>query len=182
MQDALPKIQWFQNHRSTWTDAESDTELSWHFIGALQSNKAKEVATHFSWVHTVDREKLARRLANLRPDHLPPLQVCVQVNLHDEPQKGGVHPDACADLVSLLTTLPSLAVRGLMILPATTVEPRQAFDATAALFEQLAASTPDLGRQWDTLSMGMSADYSAAIAAGSTIVRIGTALFGPRAN
>lgn len=113
----------------------------------------------------------------------------MQVNLHDEPQKGGVHPDACADLVSLLTTLPTLTLRGLMILPAKTVEPRQAFDATAALFEQIGekigeqlGATNELDRQWDTLSMGMSADYSAAIAAGSTIVRIGTALFGPREN
>jgi len=180
LQEALHKIRWFQDQETAGSESYSD--LSWHFIGALQSNKAKEVATNFSWVHTIDREKIARRLAHLRPDHLPPLQVCVQVNLHDEPQKGGVHPDALADLVALMTTLPTLNVRGLMILPAKAVEPREAFDALAALFESLTTTISDPPRQWDTLSMGMSADYSAAIAAGSTMVRIGTALFGARIN
>jgi len=180
LQDALPKLHWFKDQQRREPNRYAD--ISWHFIGALQSNKAKEVATNFSWVHTVDREKLARRLANSRPDHLPPLNVCLQVNLHQEPQKAGVHPNAVADLLAVVAALPELRIRGLMILPAATVEPREAFDALANLFEQVASTNSELGPSWDTLSMGMSSDYSAAIAAGSTIVRIGTALFGARPN
>jgi len=180
LQDALPKLRWFQDQAAK--AGANYTDLSWHFIGALQSNKAKEVAANFAWVHTVDKEKLARRLATARPEEMPPLNVCVQVNLHNEPQKAGIHPDALEDLLSLIRSLPALRLRGLMILPSASVEPRQAFDALAALFDRLASKAPEPGEQWDTLSMGMSADYSAAIAAGSTIVRIGTALFGARAS
>ena len=178
LQDALPKITALAAASPDWPNGHPD--LVWHFIGALQSNKTTEVATHFSWVHTIDREKIARRLAAARPDSLPPLNVCVQVNLHNEPQKAGLSPEALPDMLALLETLPRLSPRGLMIIPATTEDPKQAFNALNALFERLSSSNPNLAAHWDTLSMGMSGDYRAAIAAGSTMVRIGTALFGRR--
>ena len=180
LQDALPKLQWFNSQQAS--NPNRFDAITWHFIGALQSNKASEVASNFSWVHCVDREKIARRLARARPDHLPPLNICLQVNLHDEKQKAGVHPDALPELLALVNSLPRLIARGLMILPAANVEASQAFDDLAELFERFRPEDPKPVEQWDTLSMGMSGDYRAAIAAGSTIVRIGTALFGARAQ
>ena len=178
LQDALPKITELAAANRQQPNGYPD--LVWHFIGALQSNKTTEIATHFSWVHTIDREKIARRLDAARPDFLPPLNVCVQVNLHSEPQKAGINPEALPEMLGLLQTLPRLTTRGLMIIPATSEDPKQAFKTLSALFERLSPGNPDLAADWDTLSMGMSGDYRAAIAAGSTMVRIGTALFGHR--
>lgn len=177
LQDALPKLDALAEY----------ADIVWHYIGALQSNKTSDIATHFDWVHTVDRSKIARRLNQARSQSQSagtksqPLNVCLQVNLHDESQKAGCAPDELPDLIATIAELPHLTLRGLMILPAKSVAPEQAFADTAALFEQLRTQTSFELTQWDTLSMGMSGDYPAAINAGSTIVRIGTALFGARA-
>ncbi len=155
-------------------------ELVWHFIGPLQSNKSRAVAEAFDWVHSVDSLKLARRLSEQRPPHLPPLQICVQVNVDDEDSKSGVSPPEALDLVTQVASLPRLQLRGLMSIPAPHPDPRHrgAHDALAAL---LHAFNRVRGLQMDTLSMGMSHDLEAAIAAGATWVRVGTALFGARA-
>ncbi|MEE4361224.1 MAG: YggS family pyridoxal phosphate-dependent enzyme [Pseudomonadales bacterium] len=157
--------------------------LRWHFIGAIQSNKTRALAEHFDWVHTVDREKIARRLAAHRPDDRPPLNLCLQVNIDREPTKAGLDPDALADVFAAIRDLPGLRIRGLMAIPAPRREPaaqRDAFARVAALRDALAEAWPD--SPLDVLSMGMSDDLEAAIAAGATHVRIGTALFGPRAT
>ena len=154
-------------------------DLCWHFIGYLQSNKTRPVAEHFQWVHTIDRLKIARRLSDQRPHHAPDLNVCIEVNIDREPQKSGVMPEAVADLATGIATLPRLRLRGLMCLPrprAGFEEQREPFAALRAMQESLNAS----GFSLDTLSMGMTADYAAAILEGATIVRIGTALFGER--
>ena len=176
LQDALPKLQALGHH----------TDIIWHYIGAVQSNKTTAIAAGFDWVHTVDRSKIARRLNNAR-DQLgeraqAPQNICVQVNLYNETQKAGCTPEQLPELLATISELPRLALRGLMILPPVDVAPERAFTDTAALFEQLRTQTSTDLPQWDTLSMGMSGDYPAAIRAGSTIVRIGTALFGPRAT
>jgi len=168
LQDALPKISALHT---------SCPAIVWHFIGAIQSNKTSTIATHFDWVHTVDRAKIATRLSAARPPALSPLNVCVQVNLHDEPQKAGVSLTELPELLATIGKLPRLALRGLMILPAKNVDPAAAFQRLAEVFKEHADIEAGL---WDTLSMGMSNDYPAAIAQGSTMVRIGTALFGPR--
>ena len=153
--------------------------LEWHLIGPLQSNKTRLAAEHFDWVHSVDRLKIAERLAEQRPPHLPPLQVCVQVNISGEPTKSGVEPAALDALADRVAALPRLRLRGLMAIP----EPVQGFDAQRAphralrrLFEAQTAR----GHALDTLSIGMSDDLEAAIAEGSTLVRVGTAIFGTR--
>lgn len=154
--------------------------LTWHYIGAIQSNKTRDIAAAFDWVHTIDRAKIARRLNDQRPDTLPPLEVCLQVNIDDEPQKAGVAPGAAAELAEVVAGLPRLSLRGLMCLPrpAGTVEAqRRPFAALRALFESLRDAHPGL----DTLSMGMSDDLEAAVLEGATMVRVGTAIFGPRA-
>jgi pyridoxal phosphate enzyme (YggS family) len=160
-------------------DVLSDLEITWHFIGRLQGNKTREVATHFDWVHTIDRERVARRLDEQRPHYAAPLDVCIQINLDAEPAKGGTTLDAMADLAAVIERLPRLRLRGLMCIP----RERDAFDAQRAAFERLTEalrSLVDLGHPVDTLSMGMSADLEAAIAAGATTVRVGTAVFGER--
>jgi PLP dependent protein len=147
--------------------------LTWHFIGRLQGNKTREIATHFQWVHGVDRLKTAQRLSAQRRDSAAPLNVCVQVNIAGEHSKAGVAPAQLEDLLQGVAALPQLRLRGLMcMLPLEMTEPAQQL----AAFRQVGALLHDL----DTLSMGMSADFVPAIAAGATIVRIGTALFGPR--
>lgn len=161
--------------------------LVWHFIGPLQSNKTREVAEHFDWVHSVDRLKIAERLSSQRgefPD-LPPLQVCVQINISEEDSKSGVSLAEVEALCSAVTTLPNLVLRGLMAIPAPSPnieQQRQAFAAVRACFIQIqAAHADELGYQFfDTLSMGMSDDLEAAIFEGSTMVRVGTAIFGKR--
>jgi PLP dependent protein len=156
--------------------------LEWHCIGPVQSNKTRLVAEHFDWVHTVDRLKVAQRLSEQRPEGLAPLQVCIQVNVDGGTNKSGVAPDDALALAQAVAALPRLALRGIMTIP----EPVDGFAAQRAvhararvLFDALRPQLP-AGVVWDTLSMGMSADLEAAIDAGSTMVRVGTALFGGR--
>ena len=156
-----------------------ELKLQWHCIGPVQSNKTRLVATHFDWVHTIDRLKIAQRLSQHRPPELAPLQLCIQVNIDGGATKAGVAPQEVPALAVEIAQLPRLKLRGLMTIP----EPADDFTAqravhmrTRALFDQLNAA----GLQLDTLSMGMTADLEAAIAAGSTLVRIGTAIFGGR--
>ncbi|MDF3031581.1 MAG: YggS family pyridoxal phosphate-dependent enzyme [Moraxellaceae bacterium] len=159
--------------------ATADLPLEWHFIGPLQSNKTREVAEHFHWIHSVDREKVARRLAEQRPAGLPPLQVCLQVNIDDEAGKSGCTPADLPALVRAVLALPRLELRGLMCIPRP--GNAAAFADLAKTRQDLLASIPGLSpERFDTLSMGMSDDLEAAIAAGSTLVRIGTAIFGAR--
>jgi PLP dependent protein len=168
LQEAVPKL-----------DALADLPLTWHFIGQIQSNKTATIASRFDWVHTVDRERIARRLNEQRPFHAPPLSVCLQVQLVPEPGKGGVMPDELLTLAHALREMPRLRLRGLMCIPPSYErfeEQFAAFDRLRQLSRQLQAE----GVALDTLSMGMSGDLEAAIAAGATIVRVGTALFGPR--
>jgi len=154
-------------------------DLVWHFIGHLQTNKTRPVAEHYAWVHSVDRLKIARRLSEQRPASLPPLNVCLQVNVDDEASKSGVSIAELPRLAGDVATLPRLRLRGLMCLPAL----RSGFEAQREpfrLLRQLAESLANDGIETDTLSMGMTNDYRAAIFEGSTIVRIGTAVFGAR--
>lgn len=168
LQDALPKIQALRGN-----------DIEWHFIGRLQSNKTAEISRHFAWVHSLDSLKHAQRLSAQRPADMPPLQVCVQVNLSGELSKGGVERADLAELAAAVARLPGLRLRGLMTMPDPGSDPaaqRAVFAALRKLFEELRAAGLDL----DTLSMGMSADMEAAIAEGSTMVRIGADIFGAR--
>lgn len=154
--------------------------LQWHFIGPLQSNKTRDVAAQFDWVHSIDRLKLAQRLSAQRPPTLPPLQICIQVNLDGEATKSGVAPMEAGALAAAVAALPNLRLRGLMCIP----EPRVGFAAQREPFARLRelrdAIATEHGLTLDTLSMGMSADLEAAVLEGATIVRVGSALFGPR--
>ena len=155
--------------------------LEWHCIGPIQSNKTRLVAEHFDWVHSIDRLKIAQRLSEQRPAHLPPLQVCLQVNTDGGPTKAGVAPAEALALAQAVAQLPRLQLRGLMTIP----DPVQGHAAQVALHRQATALFEQLGAalvlpHWDTLSMGMTADIEAAIEAGSTMVRVGTAIFGGR--
>lgn len=153
--------------------------LEWHCIGPLQSNKTRPVAEQFDWVHSVDRLKIAERLSAQRPAHLPPLQVCLQVNVDGGANKSGVTPEEALPLARAVAALPQLVLRGLMAIP----EPAPDFEAQRALFLRATAlfdQIRDAGIALDTLSLGMSADLEAAVSAGSTMVRIGTAIFGGR--
>jgi pyridoxal phosphate enzyme (YggS family) len=157
----------------------ADLPLQWHCIGPIQSNKTRLVATHFAWAHTVDRLKIAQRLSEQRPEHLPPLSVCIQVNIDGGPSKSGVTPGEVSALAREVAALPRLRLRGLMTIP----EPADNFDAQFAVHRQARAlydKLRDAGLPLDTLSMGMTADLEAAIHAGSTMVRVGTAIFGKR--
>lgn len=154
-------------------------DLEWHFIGPLQSNKTRLVAEAFQWVHSVDRLKIAERLSQQRPAHLPPLQICLQVNISNEDSKSGVPEEDVASLAQQIAYLPRLKLRGLMTIPAPAPEfaqQRAPFRRLRELYEQLNRN----GFALDTLSMGMSNDIEAAIAEGSTLVRVGTAIFGER--
>jgi PLP dependent protein len=168
LQEALPKISEL-----------ADLPLTWHFTGQIQTNKTRTIAEHFHWAHTVDREKIAMRLNEQRPAGAPPLNICIQVLLQDEAGKGGVR---CEDVLALalrLRELPRLRLRGLMCIPPH----RDAFDEQLILFRRLADLLCEVnshGLALDTLSMGMSADVEAAITAGATWVRVGTAIFGAR--
>jgi len=156
-----------------------DLPIEWHYIGPIQSNKTRAIAENFMWVHSVDRLKIAERLSEQRPAHLPPLQVCLQVNISMEPSKSGVAPEEAGALAHAIAKLPGLKLRGLMAVPA----PSDDFAAQRLPFAQLRGLRDQLNRQGlqlDTLSMGMSHDFAAAIAEGATIVRIGTAIFGDR--
>ncbi len=168
LQEALTKMQ-----------ALADSKFEWHFIGPLQSNKTRSVAENFAWLHSLDREKTARRLSAQRPAALPPLNVLIQVNSSDETSKSGVNSEHLEELAGLVCALPGLHLRGLMAIPKPATEvavQRAQFAQIRCLFEDLLAR----GYSLDQLSMGMSVDLEAAIAEGSTWVRIGTALFGPR--
>jgi pyridoxal phosphate enzyme (YggS family) len=154
-------------------------DITWHFIGRIQSNKTRDIAEMFQWVHTVDRLKIAARLNDQRPHFSPPLNVCIQVNQAGETQKGGVEESEVAELAHAVMSLPRLRLRGLMTLPPVTPNP----ESNAPLFARLNRLKTVLiedGIPLDTLSMGMSTDLEVAIGQGSTIVRIGTAIFGPR--
>lgn len=172
LQEALDKQQAIQTLRP-------DLALEWHFIGPIQSNKTRPIAEHFAWAHAVDREKIARRLSEQRPPDLPPLNICLQVNVSGEASKSGVSPEDLPALAKVVATLPNLRLRGLMAIPEPAEDfesQRKPFELMRSLQRQLAAT----GIITDTLSMGMSADMEAAIAEGATIVRIGTAIFGKR--
>jgi len=159
----------------------SDLDLEWHFIGPLQSNKTKPIAEHFAWVHGVDRAKIAQRLSEQRPPDLPPLNICLQVNVSGETSKSGVAPAEITALARAVAELPRIKLRGLMAIPAPTedeTQQRAAFRRVRELFEQLNAQ----GFALDTLSIGMSSDLEAAIQEGATIVRVGSAIFGERRN
>lgn len=154
----------------------ADLPLTWHFIGPIQSNKTRALAEHFAWVHSVDRLKIAQRLSEQRPNHLPPLNICLQINISDEDSKSGCSIEQLPELARAVTQLPNLRLRGLMAIPAPSSDAQQQQLAFARLRELQASLQLDL----DTLSMGMSDDLEAAIAQGSTWVRIGSALFGAR--
>jgi PLP dependent protein len=158
-----------------------DLPLRWHFIGPIQSNKTRAIAENFSWVHSVDRLKIAERLSAQRPPGLPPLQVCIEVNVSGEASKGGVRVAELPPLADAVAALPGVQLRGLMAIPAPATDvaaQRAAFRQVRQAFDALVAR----GHPLDTLSMGMSADLEAAILEGATIVRIGTALFGERGH
>ncbi len=153
--------------------------LEWHFIGPVQSNKTRQIAENFSWVHAVDRLKIALRLSEQRPDHLPPLNICLQVNISGETSKSGVSPDQIAELAVQIAALPRLRLRGLMAIP----EPVPVLEQQRLPYRQMKQLQDQLSRQGlalDTLSMGMSSDLTAAILEGSTLVRVGSAIFGKR--
>lgn len=172
LQEALDKMATVQAEQPA-------LHLTWHFIGPIQSNKTRPIAEHFDWVHSVDREKIAQRLSEQRPTHLPPLSICLQVNISGEASKSGVVPEQVAQLAHAIAALPRLKLRGLMAVP----EPAESMDAQRKPFQQLRElweSLREQGLELDTLSMGMSADMEAAIAEGATIVRVGTAIFGSR--
>jgi len=168
VQEALGKI-----------EALRDLPLIWHFVGSIQTNKTRDIAENFAWVHSIDRLRIAERLSAQRPFHAPPLNVCLQVNIGAEASKGGVLPAAVPALAQAVGSLPRLILRGLMCIPPADPDPRmqrRRFAEVAALLESVNAA----GAHMDTLSMGMSADLEEAIFAGATIVRVGTALFGAR--
>lgn len=156
-----------------------DLAIDWHFIGPIQSNKTRDIAAHFDWAHGVDRVKIARRLNEQRPVGKPPLNICLQVNINKEANKSGLYLEDIAEVAEQICEFPHLKFRGLMAIPVKTTDPElqhQAFASLRQALEQLNAS----GYQLDTLSMGMSGDMAVAIDEGSTLVRIGTAIFGAR--
>ncbi len=168
LQDALPK-----------QEALAGQPIAWHFIGPIQSNKTKAIAASFDWVHSLEREKIARRLNDQRPDNLAPLNICLQVNVSGEASKAGLEPGSVQALADVVAGLPRLRLRGLMCIPA----PARDLDAQRRPFRQLRELQETLlanGLAVDTLSMGMSGDLEAAVAEGSTLVRVGTDIFGAR--
>lgn len=157
----------------------ADLAIEWHFIGPIQSNKTQAIAQHFAWVHSVDRLKIAERLSQARPRHLPPLQICIQVNVSNESSKSGVLPQEVNVLADAIAKLPGLQLRGLMAIPAPTPEivlQQRQFSMVQEIYESLRVR----GLPLDTLSIGMSGDFPVAINQGATIVRIGSAIFGAR--
>ena len=172
VQEGIEKIQYFKKNMP-------NNDLIWHFIGPLQSNKSKLVAEHFDWMHTIDRFKIAQRLSDQRPNHMAKLNVLIQVNISQEASKSGVKPEEVTDLVKQIVALPNLNLRGLMAIP----EIENDYDKQLNVFTKMQQLLYSLQKDYpfmDTLSMGMSGDMPAAISAGSTMVRIGTAIFGAR--
>lgn len=184
LQEALEKMQQLKKILS----AEQQQKLQWHFIGPIQSNKTRAISEHFSWVHSVDREKIAQRLSEQRPAHLANLQVCIQVNIDDEASKSGVAPQDALALALQIKELPRLTLRGLMAVPAASNDElvqRRSFKQLRELKNSICLAMKEKGIKLDAqemqcLSMGMSADLPAAIAEGSTIVRVGSGIFGKR--
>lgn len=169
LQEALQKVEELK-----------DLDITWHFIGAIQSNKTRNIAEAFDWAHCIDRAKIARRLSEQRPPDLGPLNVCIQVNIDHESSKAGIELAELPELANAIHQLPGIRLRGLMTIPA----PQESFDLQRPAFAKLANALESLRQQGidcDTLSMGMTQDMEAAIAEGSTLVRIGTAIFGERA-
>ena len=171
LQEAIEKI----NTLKSQPDGEG---IVWHYIGSIQRNKTRDIAEHFDWVQTVERDIIAKRLNDQRPVDLPPLNVLIQVNIDNEESKSGCLPDQLSELIATIKEYDRLQLRGLMIIPAKA--DTDAFARTKQLFEAVKSSHPELNG-WDTLSMGMSGDMKEAIADGSTMVRVGTAIFGARA-
>ena len=173
LQEALQKIELL-----------SDLDITWHFIGPIQSNKTKQIAQYFQWVHSVDRLKIAHRLSQQHPSELTPLNICLQVNISQEVQKSGFSNSEIHQAIEEISSLPNLALRGLMAIPKATPEGSEQFTQQRVAFKQLHMLMQQLNNKYnlhmDTLSMGMSNDLEAAITEGATIVRIGTALFGSR--
>ena len=172
VQEGIEKIQYFKKNMP-------NNDLIWHFIGPLQSNKSKLVAEHFDWMHTIDRFKIAQRLSDQRPNHMAKLNVLIQVNISQEASKSGVKPEEVTELVKQIVALPNLNLRGLMAIP----EIENDYDKQLNVFTKMQQLLYSLQKDYpfmDTLSMGMSGDMPAAISAGSTMVRIGTAIFGAR--
>jgi pyridoxal phosphate enzyme (YggS family) len=187
VQEGIDKIQQLRRHLNPDPSvnprgqADSSAPLEWHLIGPLQGNKTREVAAHFDWVHSVDRLKIAQRLSDQRPDGLPPLQVCLQVNISGEVSKSGMAPAAVLPLAQAVNALPRLSLRGLMSIPEPASDEaarRAPHRALRELRDALQAADPRL--HLPVLSMGMSDDLEAAIAEGATLVRVGTAIFGRR--
>ena len=169
LQEAAEKIQYLDKK-----------PLTWHFIGSIQSNKTKVIAESFQWVHTVDRLKIAQRLSSQCPKGKA-LNILLQVNIDNDPNKGGVGPEECVDLVKQMSNLPNLNLRGLMAILSQDTDPRVGYLTVAQLHAGLRDTLDsEFAGAWDTLSMGMTGDLEHAIAAGATMVRVGTALFGPR--
>ncbi|OGB20489.1 MAG: YggS family pyridoxal phosphate enzyme [Burkholderiales bacterium RIFCSPLOWO2_02_FULL_57_36] len=172
LQEALDKMTELQARQPA-------LRLEWHFIGPIQSNKTRPIAEHFDWVHSIEREKIAQRLSDQRPQHLPPLNVCLQINISGEASKSGAALDQASEMAHAVARMPRLRLRGLMAIP----EPAENFEQQRAPFRRLHQLFNELRAQGlpiDTLSIGMSADMAAAIAEGSTMVRVGTAIFGKR--
>ena len=167
LQEAVPKMQLLE-----------ELPICWHFIGQLQANKTRLVAEHFAWVHTVDRARIAERLNEQRPQHAAPLNVLIQVNQGGDAHRGGAAPDEVAALARVIVALPRLRLRGLMTVPPQHGAPERWFAELADLRARLRAA----GIALDALSMGMSADFEVAIAAGASLIRVGTAIFGTRAS
>ncbi len=172
VQEGVDKVLYFQQHHP-------ELDLEWHFIGPLQSNKTRLIAEHFDWMHTIDRAKIAQRLNDQRPEGMKPLQVLIQVNTSGEASKSGISETEVFELAELISGMPNLMLRGLMSIPENVSD----YESQLAAFKKLADIKHKLAEKFpniDTLSMGMSGDMEAAIEAGSTIVRIGTAVFGQR--
>lgn len=179
IQEAIEKIQTFRLK----PDFADMKDLEWHCIGPIQSNKTRWVAEHFDWVHTIDRLKIAQRLSEQRPAHLPPLQVCIQVNVDGGITKSGVAPEDALALAQAVAQLPNLRLRGVMCIPEPApdfIAACAVFTGARAVFDTISNAINAVNGSIDTLSMGMSADVEAAIASGSTMVRVGSAIFGSR--
>ena len=171
LQEAIEKIQLLREQVGC-------EDIVWHYIGSIQRNKTRDIAEHFDWVQTLERDIIAKRLNEQRPADMPPLNVLIQVNIDQEDSKSGCLPEALPELIAVIKEYQRLQLRGLMIIPAKANT--NAFERTQQLFDDIKHAHPDLS-QWDTLSMGMSDDMSEAIVHGSTMVRVGTAIFGTRA-
>src|SRR3990167_1705521 len=169
---------------SYWQEAQikisqlANLNITWHFIGSIQSNKTAAIATNFSWIHSIDNYKIINLLSKYRPDNLPPLNICIQLNLDNEPNKAGIHQSAIYDLIKNIDTLPKIKLRGLMAIPKTQTSEAEQYTSFLRIQQIFVELNRNLRQPLDTLSMGMSGDFITAIRASSTIVRIGSGIFG----